>query len=220
MIEKSRLAKETTRNLINTRYVTSRDALQEKYNIREEDYYNSLSTVFHSYIKPFRNTFASLNAGVLTIYEIFHKDHIATLDDLKLFIIFLEIYGTGRAIKPDGEYVSLLQRRKNSVKKIDLIIAELITLSKTEIEIEGKHAELMKEINQLSSEIIKGFKTIKAYLESKLGKGDIENAEQKPPRRANAINCDSDEESAVDKEKGSSQRGMNQNINLGSGLGS
>ena len=200
-IERSKHAKEITKNLMNVRYASSRETMQEKYGVREVDYRDSIHQIFNSYIKPFRNTFASLNAGVLTLYEIFHKDHIGVLEDLKLFIIFLEIYGTGRAIKPEGEYVSIIQRRRNSIKKIDLIVTELIALSKTEADPGSKHKNLGAEIQQLSTIIIEGFKTIKSYLEERVGEHSFDENDKERNHLRNRINYDSGEESEADPEK-------------------
>lgn len=200
-IEKSKNAREATKNLINLRYATSRETLLEKYGVREVDYRDSIHQIFNSYVKPFRNTFASLNAGVMTLYEILHKDHVSVLEDLKLFIIFLEIYGTGRAIKPEGEYVPIIQRRRNSIKKIDFIVTELIALSKTETDSGSKHKNLGVEIQNLSSIIIEGFKTIKIYLERRIGEASFDENDKVRNHLHNRINYDSGEESEVDQEK-------------------
>lgn len=190
-----------TKNIINGRYTTSRETLLEKYGVREVDYRDSIHQIFNSYVKPFRNIFASLNAGVMTLYEILHKDHVSVLEDLKLFIIFLEIYGSGRAIKPEGEYVSIIQRRRNSIKKIDLIITELIALSKTEADPGAKHKNLGTEIQNLSITIIEGFKAIKVYLEQKIGEASFDENDKVRNHLQNRINYDSGEESEVDPEK-------------------
>lgn len=115
-VTKTNEAKEVTKTIINQSYVSSRQMLREIFNVRENDYFESIPIIFNEFIKPFRNTFSSLNAGVWTLYEILHHDREAMMDDMKLFIIFLEIYGTGRAVKPDGEYVTVKERRQNSIK--------------------------------------------------------------------------------------------------------
>ena len=76
-IEKSKEAKDNFTNLKNVRYVNSREYLQQHFDVQESDYQHTIPALYNNYVKPFRNTFASLNAGILTIYEIFHQDHIS-----------------------------------------------------------------------------------------------------------------------------------------------
>ena len=104
----------TTRS--NLKYVSSRESLQQKYQVTESEIDSILSDYFHNILKPFRDTFASLNAGVLTFYEIFHSDKRNHIDDLKLFILFLEIYGSGRGVRPNGDYIPIIIRRKHTLK--------------------------------------------------------------------------------------------------------
>jgi hypothetical protein len=81
-----------------------------------------------------------------------------TFEDFKTFLIFLEVFGTGRAIQPNGHYVELKYRRKNSIKKIDLIITDLILLFKTDFVTNVGNKEFLEKIRKLSLLIIKGFK--------------------------------------------------------------
>lgn len=193
MIELSNQAKTATKTHINEKYVTCREFLEQSYGVGEGDYHESITLLFNAYVKPFRNTFASLNAGVMTLYEILHEDHVSTLDDLKLFVIFLEIYGTGRAVKPDGNYISLVKRRKNSIKKIDLVITELKDLYEGELLTSFKHKELAEKVRSLSWTIIDGFKKIKHYLEDMTGVGSAEVHRRGNPA-INRVNNDSENE--------------------------
>lgn len=61
LIKKSRDAKAYTKNLITERHQSSRVYLGKKYNVVEGDYHNAVGSLFHNYVKPFRNIFASLN---------------------------------------------------------------------------------------------------------------------------------------------------------------
>lgn len=178
-LEKSKLSKEITKNTHNLRNVESRQTLHTTYNVNENDYFESIPNVFNSFIKPFRNIFASLNAGVLTLYEVLHKDRDAILEDLKLFVIFLEIYGTGRALRPNGEYVLLRQRRKNSCKKVDCIISDLEEIIKTDIQVHTKNPEIYKRARELADIIIEGFKALKVHLEYKLEFDGLNESSQK-----------------------------------------
>lgn len=192
MIEKSRQSQENIKNIRNVKYVNSRETLEASYNIKEGDYLSTVPEYFSNYVKPFRNTFAALNAGILTIYEIFHQDHVVTVDDLKLFIILCEIYGTGRALKPSGEYVPISVRRNNSVKKIDLIITELMSLNENELYSNQSLKSLADELKNLSEIIIEGLNSIKKYLEEKIHKDGLNNASRLHDLENHQINYESD----------------------------
>ena len=170
----SKAAKEFTQNRMQLRHVNARNKLQQEYGVKERDFNTSLSGLFDSYVRPFRNSFASLNSGVMTLYDIFHSDHCSILEDLKLFIVFLEVYGTGRALKPDGSYVTITKRRQNSVKKIDLILTELSSLNTNELNSTQEHRELVTLLKSLSQTIMKGLDVIKTYLEEKLVKDGLD----------------------------------------------
>lgn len=200
-VEKSKEAKDNVTNLKNVRYVNSREYLQQHFDVQEGDYQHSIPALFNNYVKPFRNTFAWLNAGILTIYEIFHQDHISSVEDLRLFLVFLEIYGTGRALRPNGEYVSICTRRKNSVKKIDLIITELMNLNEGEVEANSHHKALIHLLRKLSDVIIEGFKVMKKYVEEKNSKDGIMNSSRNPELDNHRIHIESEEDDKQDQEK-------------------
>jgi hypothetical protein len=71
-LENSRKTKEDTKTMMKLKHVNVRAAMQTEFGIKENEFNTSLSTFFNNYMKPFRNIFSSLNAGVLTLYEIFH----------------------------------------------------------------------------------------------------------------------------------------------------
>lgn len=81
----------------------------------------------------------------------------------------MEVYGTGRALKPSGEYVPIALRRQNSIKKIDLIITELTNINEAELKHEP-NSKLLNDLDRLSAIIIDGLIKIKSYLEEKLNK--------------------------------------------------
>lgn len=61
----------------------------------------------NNFFKPFLSTFSSLNGGIITLYEIFNKDNVAELKDLKLFLLLLDVYGTGKAVSDSGKVDSI-----------------------------------------------------------------------------------------------------------------
>lgn len=71
-IENSRKAKDDTKTRMNLKHAKSIEALQQEFGIKESELHITLPMLFNNYIQPFRNTFSSLNAGILTLYEVFH----------------------------------------------------------------------------------------------------------------------------------------------------
>jgi hypothetical protein len=198
--ELSRKAKANMINLKGRLEQNSRMYLMTNFQLFEPDY-PLVNKLFDNYLKPYRNHLGSLNAGVMTLYDIFHQDHVAQIDELKLFLVFLETYGTGRAVRPDGSYVPIIERKKNSVKKIDLIITELASLNENELD-QSFHKGLIQHIQKHSDIIVEGLKLIKKYLEEKLKSQGIDDISGGNDIERNRINYDSDEE----EEKGNRQR--------------
>jgi hypothetical protein len=71
-LENSRKAKDDTKTRMNLKHAKSIEVLQQEFGIKESEFNTTLPTLFINYIQPFRNTFSSLNAGILTLYEVFH----------------------------------------------------------------------------------------------------------------------------------------------------
>lgn len=73
--ENSKRAKEFTQNRMQLRHVNARVKLQQDYGVKESEFHSTIYSLFDSYIRPFINSFVSLNAGVMTLYDILHSDH-------------------------------------------------------------------------------------------------------------------------------------------------
>lgn len=70
---------------------------------------NSLEEVFWNFLVPARSSISTLNGGVVTLYEICGTDAEWKLENLNLFFLLLEVYGTGRSVFDDGSMSTISQ---------------------------------------------------------------------------------------------------------------
>ena len=83
------------------------------------DSIHELKEFYNSFLSSFRNSIGGLNAGILTIYELFCRDRTISLVDLNLFFLFLDVYGSGKSVLNNGERTELESRRKNTKKRVN-----------------------------------------------------------------------------------------------------
>ena len=81
-----------------------------------------LSDFYTQFLVPFHTVFSSLNGGILTLYEIFNRDRAAEAEDLNLFLLFLEVYGTGRVCVSEGGLQDMEERRMNTHRRVVEVI--------------------------------------------------------------------------------------------------
>ncbi len=84
---------------------------------------------FKNFMVSFRSALGGLNAGVLSLYEIFSLDSNPEMQDFNMFLLFLEVYGSGKNVAENGSFTPLEELRRNSPLRVEEILVHLKKLN-------------------------------------------------------------------------------------------
>lgn len=107
--------------------------------------------------------------------------------------------------------MNLLERRRNSIKKVDIIIADLAKLNENELDI-TQNKGLILALQKHSDIIIEGLKLIKMHIEDKLSREGFSTVARPQDIESNRINQESEVDDDISEDEKEAEKQIVRNL--------